>query len=135
MNAQLSTVLAQANNLGDDSDGGIGGTIGLFIGLAILIVVFAGMWKTFEKAGKPGWGCIIPIYNVILMLEIAGRPLWWFILLLIPIVDFVIGILVVLDIARNFGKSVGFGIGLAFLPFIFYPILGFGDARYRGATT
>lgn len=90
------------------------------------------MWKAFEKAGKPGWGAIIPIYNLILMLEIAGKPLWWIILYLIPIVNIVIGILVSIEIAQKFGKDSGFGIGLALLGFIFWPILGFGDATYQG---
>ncbi len=78
---------------------------------------------------------LIPIYNVILLLEIAGRPLWWIVLLLIPIVNFVVAILVSLDIAKQFGKGAGFGVGLAFLAPIFYPILGFGDARFQGAAS
>jgi Family of unknown function (DUF5684) len=104
------------------------------LGLAVVIVVIAGLWKTFEKAGKPGWGAIIPIYNIILLLEIAGRPLWWFFLMLIPFVNVVVAIIVAIDVARNFGKGAGFGLGLALLSFIFYPILGFGDAQYQGVT-
>jgi hypothetical protein len=104
------------------------------IGLAIIVAIIAGFWKVFEKAGKPGWAAIIPIYNGIVLLEIAGKPLWWIILCFIPCVNLVIVILVGLAVARNFGKSDGFGIGLALLGFIFYPILGFGDARYQGAT-
>jgi hypothetical protein len=67
------------------------------------------------------------------MLQIARKPLWWIILFFIPIVNLVIAILVMLEIAKNFGKGPGFGIGLALLGFIFWPILGFGDARYAGA--
>jgi len=87
---------------------------------------------TFTKAGKPGWASIIPIYNAIVLLEIAGKPIWWIVLLFIPLVNFIVIIIVVIDLAKNFGKGTGFGLGLAFLPFIFYPILGFGDAKYRG---
>jgi len=101
------------------------------IGLAIFIVIIAGVWKTFVKAGQPGWAAIIPIYNIIVMLEIARRPIWWIILMFIPLVNFVIAIILSIDIAKNFGKDPAFGIGLAFLGFIFYPILGFGDARYQ----
>ena len=104
----------------------------LFI-LAVMIVGIAGLWKTFEKAGKPGWAAIVPIYNMVVMLEIAGRPLWWIILFFIPLVNFIILIIVAVDIAKAFGKGTGFGLGLAFLGFVFYPILGFGDARYLGA--
>jgi len=107
------------------------GPVGLLIWLAILIVVFAGVWKTFTKAGKPGWGAIIPIYNIILLLEIAGRPIWWIILFFIPLVNIIVAILVPIDIAKNFGKGIGFGLGLAFLGFIFFPILGFGSAQYQ----
>jgi hypothetical protein len=103
------------------------------IELALAILVLAGLWKTFEKAGLPGWGAIVPIYNAYLMLKIAGRPGWWLLLYLIPCVNVIITIVVVLDIAKNFGKGAAFGLGLVILPFIFYPILGFGDARYLGA--
>jgi hypothetical protein len=106
---------------------------GLLIYLAILVVAAAGGWKVFTKAGHPGWAAIIPIYNIYILLKIAERPGWWLILYFIPIVGFVITIIVSIDIARNFGKGSGFGVGLAFLWFIFYPILGFGGAQYQGA--
>lgn len=116
----------------EQSGGGMFGTIFLVICLAIFVLVIAGVWKTFTKAGKPGWACIIPIYNVIVLLQIAGRPLWWIILLIIPLVNLIISIIVSIDIAKAFGKGAGFGWGLAFLGFIFYPILGFGSAQYKG---
>ncbi len=100
--------------------------------IAIVVLVIAGFWKTFEKAGQPGWAAIVPIYNVIILLKIVGKPLWWIILFLIPFVSIVMAIIVAMEVAKSFGKSAGFGVGLAFLPFIFYPILGFGDAQYRG---
>ncbi|HWB60178.1 MAG TPA: DUF5684 domain-containing protein [Chthoniobacteraceae bacterium] len=101
--------------------------------LLIFAIVVAGMWKVFIKAGQPGWAAVIPIYNVIILLKVAGKPLWWIILLIIPLVNIIIGVLVGLAVAKNFGKGAGFGIGLIFLPFIFYPILGFGDATYQGS--
>jgi hypothetical protein len=104
----------------------------LLIMIPVMIFVIAGMWKVFTKAGQPGWASIVPIYNMIVLLQIAGKPLWWFVLLLIPFVNIVIIILVMIDVAKNFGKGAGFGLGLAFLGFIFFPILGFGDARYMG---
>jgi len=108
-----------------------GNPIVALIPLAIIVVMVASLWVTFTKAGKPGWGAIIPIYNVILLLQIAGRPIWWILLFLIPLVNCVIAIIVAIDIAKNFGKGTGFGIGLAFLGIIFYPILAFGDAQYQ----
>ena len=98
--------------------------------LAVVVLMIAGMWKAFTKADKPGWAAIIPIYNFIVILEIVGRPLWWIILLIIPIVSIVVMIIVSIDMAKSFGKGTGFGVGLALLSFVFYPILGFGDASY-----
>lgn len=98
--------------------------------LAVVIVCVAGIWKTFEKAGKPGWACLVPIYNAFVILQIAGKPAWWFLLFLIPVVNLVVAIIVMIEVARRFGKGPGFGIGLAFLGIIFFPILGFGSAQY-----
>lgn len=99
---------------------------------AIAIVFYiATTWRVFEKAGKPGWAAIVPIYNAIVILQIAGRPVWWILLYLIPLVNIVIGIMVTVDVARNFGKGVGFAIGLMLLGFIFWPILAWGDAEYH----
>lgn len=100
--------------------------------IAILLVVLIGMWKVFTKAGKPGWAILIPIYNTIVMIEIAKRPIWWILLLFIPVVHIIVGIIIIIDIAKAFGKGAGFAMGLVFLPFIFYPILGFGDSKYTG---
>lgn len=111
-------------------DGGLLGLILTLIQLAIIVLSIAGLWKTFDKAGKPGWAAIVPFYNIIVLLEIAGRPLWWIILLLIPCVGIVVAFIVAIDVAKNFGKDAAYGIGLVLLPFIFYPLLGFGDARY-----
>ena len=103
----------------------------LIVYLAIIVLTVAGLWKTFSKAGKPGWGAIVPIYNAILLLQIAGRPIWWIIPLCIPCTAPIIAIILGIDVAKNFGKGAGFGLGLAFLGFIFFPILGFGSAQYR----
>lgn len=108
-----------------------GGTT-LIIMLGIALLVIAGIWKVFTKAGQPGWAAIVPIYNLVVMLQIAGKPTWWVILMLIPLVNLIVAIIVSMAIAEKFGKGAGFGLGLAFLGVIFYPILGFGDATYRG---
>ncbi|MBS0662329.1 MAG: signal peptidase I [Verrucomicrobia bacterium] len=100
--------------------------------LVIIVLIVAGFWKVFTKASQPGWAAIIPIYNLYILLKIVGRPAWWLILFLVPIVNLVIAVLVALDVAKSFGKGTGFGIGLFLLGFIFYPILGFGDAVYGG---
>lgn len=108
------------------------GAVGGCIGLAIALILIIAMWKIFTKAGQPGWAAIIPIYNIYVLCKVAGRPGWWLILMLIPFVNFIIAIILCIDIAKNFGKGAGFGLGLAFLGFIFFPILGFGSATYQG---
>ena len=100
--------------------------------LALIVFVVAGFWKTFAKAGQPGWAALIPFYNAYVLCRIAGRPGWWVILMLVPLVNIVIVGLVSVEVARAFGKSSGFAVGLMLLGFIFYPILGFGAAQYQG---
>ena len=102
--------------------------------LAVMILMIAACWKIYTKAGQPGWACLIPIYNLYIWCKIVGRPAWWIILLLIPFVNFIVGIVLCIDLAKSFGKGVGFGIGLALLGIIFFPILGFGSAQYLGPT-
>lgn len=105
------------------------GIIGLLIGLLLIVA----MWKVFTKAGQPGWASIIPIYNLYIWCKMVGRPWWWILLMLIPFVNFIILIILCIDTAKSFGKGAGFGIGLALLGVIFWPILGFGSAQYQGA--
>lgn len=101
--------------------------------LVVLALVLAAMWKIFTKAGKPGWAALVPFYNVYVLLQIVGRPGWWLVLFLIPLVNFVVGIIVALDLAKVFGRSGLFGF---FLNFLFSPIgqliIGFGGSTYRG---
>jgi ABC-type sulfate transport system permease subunit len=131
----LTDILLLAQN---DGGGGGGGIIGGLIGslcncifLIIFVVVpLIGLWKIFEKAGKPGWAALIPIYNAVVLLEIIDRPIWWLILLFC--VGPVFGVIVALELAKSFGKGIGFAVGMILVPFIFYPMLGFGDAKYQG---
>jgi hypothetical protein len=102
----------------------------MLVWCAVVLILIISMWKIFTKAGKPGWAAIVPIYNMIVMLEIACKPIWWFILLLIPLVNIIVVIIVLIELAKRFGKGVGFAIGMLILPFIFYPMLAFGDSKY-----
>ena len=96
----------------------------------IFVVMVASLWKIFSKAGQPGWAAIIPIYNWIVWCKIVGRPAWWVLLLLICFPIFYI--ILCIDLAKSFGKGVGFAVGLILLSVIFLPILGFGSATYQG---
>lgn len=133
----ISFLAQQSDNSGAAAAGvaagaALFGCFFMLLALAIAVVVIIGLWKVFVKAGKPGWAAIVPIYNFIVLLDIVGKPLWWILLMFIPFVNFVIAIIVMLELAKAFGKSVGFAIGLLLLPVVFYPILGFGDAKYMG---
>ena len=106
--------------------------VSMIFGLLVALLIIVAMWKVFTKAGQPGWASIIPIYNLYIWCKIVGRPWWWILLMLIPFVNFIIAIILCIDLAKSFGKGVGFGLGLALLGFIFWPILGFGSAQYQG---
>ncbi|HVW41195.1 MAG TPA: DUF5684 domain-containing protein [Amycolatopsis sp.] len=104
----------------------------VLIGLAFAVLMIAAMWKVFTKAGQPGWAAIVPIYNTIVLLRIAGKPWWWVLLMLIPLVDIVLLFIVYIDLAKSFGQGTGFGVLMVFFPYVCVPILGFGSARYLG---
>lgn len=109
----------------------IGGAI-LFYSIAWALFVITAGWVLYVKASQPGWAILIPIYNTYVFLLILGRPWWWLLLYMVPVVGVVIGIIHAIDFARVFGRSPLFGIGIVFLSPIFLPILAFGDARYVG---
>ena len=104
----------------------------IIIYIAIIVFFAASMWKIYEKAGRPGWEAIVPIYNIYILLKIVGKPGWWLILYLIPIVNIVFAIWTANMLSKSFGKDEGFTIGLILLGIVFYPLLGFGDAKYLG---
>ena len=96
---------------------------------AILVIPY---WVIFTKAGQPGWPALIPIYSTYIVLKIVGRPGWWLILFIIPLVNLVIYIIMLNDLSKSFGHGVGFTLGLLFLSIIFVYILAFGSSTYRG---
>ncbi len=98
----------------------------------VSIFIIASLWKVFTKAGQPGWATLVPIYNFIVLLKIAGKPAWWVVLFLIPLVSIVVAFITYISLAKAFGKGAGFGVGLVLLGPIFLPILGFGSAQYVG---
>jgi len=116
----------------NQSSSGLGvSIISFIISLVFIIFYIIVFWKIFTKAGKPGWACIIPVYNIIVMLEIIKRPVWWLILFIIPFVNIIMAIITTMDTAAAYGKSKAWGFFMLFiLGFIGYPILGFGSAQY-----
>lgn len=119
------------------SGGGVSVALVLF-GIAFTVVHLAGMWKVLGKGGQPGafallliTGCLAP-FAYLPVLRMVGRPSWWVVLMYIPIVNIIVLLVVSIDLARSFGKGVGYGIGLWILSPIFFIMLGFGSSTYRG---
>ncbi len=111
-----------------------GGMLPLFM-LVALVFVIASLWKVFTKAGQPGWAAIVPIYNMVVLCKVANRPVWWVVLMCVPVVNIFVLALLSMDVAKAFGKGAGFGVGLWLFGFVFYPMLAFGKAQYQGGQT
>ena len=143
----MNGILAQATRnmdieipeISTEAGAAIGAIAVVYIAVAVLLII--GWWKMFAKAGRPGWGAIIPVYNIYLLIDIAGKP-WWFLLIILlgqfipfvgPIASLVFMILVMIGLAQSFGKGAGFTVGLILLQPIFILILGFGSAKYIGS--
>lgn len=103
-----------------------------FPALALAVLQLVATWRIYQKAGKPGWACLIPFYNFYVLLEIVGKPGWWLIWMFIPLANIIVSIWVTNLLSKSFGKDEWFTLGLIFLSVIFYPILGFGSATYQG---
>jgi hypothetical protein len=125
------------NNYNSNSPFGAEAIVAIFMAMLIPIIIIAvitviGKWKIYEKAGKPGWAALIPVYTWIVMLEIVGKPIWWIFLFFVPCVNIVFMIWTINLLSKSFGQSEGFTVGLLLLGFVFYPILGFGTYQYIG---
>jgi len=106
-------------------------TVAMF---AMVFLVLASTWRLFTKAGEAGWKSIVPVYNLVVMLKLIGRPWWWLLLMLVPLVNLIPGVMVCFDLAKAYGKGTGAGFGILILGPIFIMWLAFGDARYVGPT-
>lgn len=105
-----------------------------FVLIPFLILPIISLWRIFEKAGEPGWAAIIPIYNLVILMNIAGKPWWWGLLACIPYIGLIFSIWGTNLIVKQFGKTEGFTVGIVLLPFIFLPLLAFGEAKFTKQT-
>ena len=106
---------------------------GLMLGFALAtLLMLATLWRLFSKAGESGWKCLVPVYGAVVFQRILGRPAWWVVLMLIPVVNLVIAIVECFDLAKVFGKGAGYALGLIFLGPLFVALLAFGPATYVG---
>src|SRR5690242_15241696 len=97
--------------------------------IATLVVSIASLWRLFESVGEPGWAAVVPVYNLVVTLRVAGMSAWWMLALLIPYVGVLAFLPVALAFAQRFGRGAGFGVGIWLFPFIFFPILAFSAPR------
>jgi hypothetical protein len=100
--------------------------------LVVWVVLIVSQWKIYTKAGRPGWAALVPIYNVLVLLDVAGKPGYWLLLLMIPFANIYFGVATFIGLAERFGKDTGYAIGLLLLPFVFFPMLAFGSATFVG---
>lgn len=121
-----------SQNVWDSSFFGVGFAITLFISILIMAFFIFVYWIIFTKAGEEGWKSLIPIYNIYILYKITWGNGLIFLLLLVPFVNFIVGILTINKLSKCFGHGLGFTLGLLFLPIIFLPLLAFGDSRYEG---
>jgi DNA-directed RNA polymerase subunit RPC12/RpoP len=106
-----------------------------FVIIVVVLVEVVSWWVVFEKAGQPGWAAIVPIYSMWVLAEVADRPGWWGLLVCFggaipcigPILQVVLMVMISVGVARTFDRGMAFGLGLFFLPFVFYPILAFSN--------
>ena len=104
------------------------------VGTILSILIIVSMWKIFKKAGKQGWESIVPIYNVIVMLEISGLPMWYLVLYIIPFANIYAMFKTYIELAKKFGKGTGFGVLTVFVPIVGFPVLAFSKCNYEGVT-
>jgi len=136
----LTPLLAQAS--GNNDAAALGLIMAMIAGFGMIllagyVVVLIGMWKVFTKAGQPGWAVLIPVYNIIVLLRVAGLPWYWVFAVFLPIIPIlgvlaymVLAVMCLHRISTRFGQGVGFTIGLTLLSPIFFLILGFGSSKY-----
>ena len=118
----------------------------VLIALAIAIITIIAQCKVYTKAGEKWWKGLIPLYNTWVLTKITGLAWWWFLIYAgltaaathfdgsSPV--FSIGLFLTsfnlhYNLSKKFGKTNGFAVLLTLLPFIGYPLLAFGNAKYE----
>jgi hypothetical protein len=102
----------------------------VFFCLGLVVLILAGMYMTFKKMGyENAWWIFIPIANIIFMLQVIDRPIWWILLMFIPCIGYIVGFIVqwelCMKVARAYGGGAPLALGLFFLGFVFFPYVGF----------
>ena len=111
----------------------------------VFVITFIVLWyvlqgtayyKFFEKAGEQGWKGFVPIYNYYVHLGIVGRPIWWIILLFVPVINFFVALTIHLDLMKSFGKYTYLDqvLGVVFAP-IYMNYIAWTDTNYIDKAT
>jgi len=103
----------------------------ILIIIACVVLVYIAEWRIFKKAGKEGWKALIPIYNTYTLLQILNMEPMLCLLKVVPGAPFMLNIVMMVKLAKSFGKGTGFAVGLILLEPIFKMILAFSEAKYK----
>lgn len=94
------------------------------------LACLAGLWKCFVKAGYPGWFVLIPVWNLIVLMDVVEQSPWWLLMLLIPFIGWLAALYLCICLAKAFGRDASTGIALLVAPWLVLPILAFSRAEY-----
>ena len=108
------------------------GVVGGLVSFVVCAFLLVALWRVFTKAGQPGWKCLIPFYNTYILFKIAGCNILWFILSFIPALNAIAALVCLYNLSKAFGHGIGFMLGMIFIPYVFFPILAFGNSQYIG---
>ncbi|OJY99794.1 MAG: S26 family signal peptidase [Sphingobacteriales bacterium 40-81] len=108
--------------------------MGLIIFIVCTIGFHIGLYGMFKKAGIEPWKALVPYYNTWEMVQKMPLKKYWFFLQFIPIIGQFISIWIYIKFVEHFGRfSVLHHAAAVFLPFIYFPYLGFSkNERYAG---
>ncbi|MEM6268545.1 MAG: signal peptidase I [Bacteroidota bacterium] len=106
----------------------------ILITIPIYILLHAGLAGIFRKAGEDAWKAFVPVFNIMTWLKLVGRPNWWLVWFLIPVINFIMGIGLILDLVRSFGKhKFADQLPAVLFPYFYFIYLGFVDkSEYEG---
>ena len=109
----------------------LGFIIGAYaVAIALSVFVLVCWVKVFKKFGVKGWYALCPVYNDYLLAKHVWGDGWVFLLMWIPFFNIYLYCKTQIGLAKSFGKSAWFGVGLILLGIIFLPILAFGKSQY-----
>jgi hypothetical protein len=110
--------------------------VGTLLWIVALYALYVVPWcGVLARAGKRWWVGLVPVLNVLVLLRVIGRPLWWFVLLVVPLVGIAVWAIICLGVAESFGHGLPYTIGLVFLPFVFATLIWLGPGVYTGQVT